>query len=106
MAQESHPDSLWQATAPPAPSLPELGSDIETEVAAIIGSGYTGLAAARHLLRAAVSCVVVEANDVGWGGSGRNGGFAVPRFKKGFAALDRAGLRRRGAGYQMRRDAR
>lgn len=89
MAQESHPDSLWQATAPPAPSLPELGSDIETEVA-IVGGGYTGLAAARHLLRAAVPCVVVEANDVGWGASGRNGGFAVPRFKKGFAALDRA----------------
>ena len=88
MAQESHPDSLWQATAPPAPNLPELRSDIETE-GAIIGSGYTGVAAARHLLRAAVPCVVVEANDVGWGASGRNGGFAVPRFKKGFAALDR-----------------
>ena len=78
--------SLWQATAPAGPALPRFRGDLNTDVA-IVGAGFTGLAAARHLLRAGTGCVVLEANDVGWGASGRNAGFLVPRYKRGFAAL-------------------
>lgn len=41
----------------------------------IIGGGFTGLSAALHLARGGAQVVVLEANRVGWGASGRNGGF-------------------------------
>ncbi|MCR4282715.1 MAG: FAD-binding oxidoreductase [Bauldia sp.] len=41
---------------------------------AIVGGGYTGLSAALHLAEAGVDVVVLEAERVGWGASGRNGG--------------------------------
>ena len=83
-----HPNSVWLTTAHPALELPKLESDLQTDVA-IIGAGYTGLSAAHHLSRAGVACVVLEANDVGWGGSGRNGGMAVLRYKTSWGALAR-----------------
>ena len=83
-----HPQSLWFSTANPAPPLAPLHGDVQTDYA-IIGAGYTGLAAAHHLTRAGAACVVLEANDAGWGASGRNGGMAVLRYKKSWAALGR-----------------
>src|SRR5688500_8414375 len=83
-----HPKSVWVTTANAAPQLPQLDRDIQTDIA-IIGGGYTGLSAAHHLARAGVACVVLEANDVGWGGSGRNGGMAVLRYKTSWASLAR-----------------
>ena len=53
---------------------PVLKGDVTCDVV-IVGAGFTGLSAAYHLARAGVSVVVVEANAVGWGASGRNGGF-------------------------------
>jgi glycine/D-amino acid oxidase-like deaminating enzyme len=71
-------DSLWRATARPGPPAPALAADVEAEVA-IIGGGYTGLSAALHLARDhGISAVVLEASAIGWGASGRNGGFCVP----------------------------
>jgi len=83
-----HPNSLWLTTANPAPQLTRLDRDLQTDVA-IVGAGYTGLAAAHHLARAGVACTVLEANDVGWGGSGRNGGMAVLRYKTAWSGLAR-----------------
>ena len=40
----------------------------------IIGGGYTGLSSAIHLRKAGYSVALLEANKVGWGASGRNGG--------------------------------
>src|SRR5687768_1805912 len=83
-----HPPSVWLSTANPAPQLPQLESDDQTDFA-IIGAGYTGLAAAHHLARMGRACVVLEANDVGWGASGRNGGMAVLRYKTPWSRLAR-----------------
>jgi gamma-glutamylputrescine oxidase len=82
----SHPASVWVSTANPPPSLPALADDVDTDVA-IVGGGFTGLAAAHHLRKAGIECTVLEANDAGWGASGRNGGMAVARFKKPFSTL-------------------
>lgn len=56
----------------PQARLP-LAGDCRVEVA-VIGGGYTGLSAALHLAQAGLRVAVFEANRVGWGASGRNGG--------------------------------
>ena len=84
---QPHPASIWVTTAQQSASaLPRLAGELQTEIA-IIGAGFTGLSTAYHLARAGVACAVLEANDVGWGASGRNGGMAVLRYKKPWAAL-------------------
>jgi glycine/D-amino acid oxidase-like deaminating enzyme len=64
---------LWAATAPSKPALSSLENDQTTDVA-IIGGGYTGLSAALHLAKAGKECMVLEAEDIGHGGAGRNVG--------------------------------
>ena len=53
---------------------PPVQSDMYCDVA-IVGGGFTGISAALHLAEAGVNAVVLESNYVGWGASGRNGGF-------------------------------
>ena len=69
----SHAPSLYAATADAGLSFPPLTESVRADVA-IIGGGYTGLSAALHLAEAGVDVVVLEAERVGWGASGRNGG--------------------------------
>ncbi len=69
--------ALWAKTAPPAPPVPPLEDDVSADVA-IVGAGYCGLSAALHLAEAGRSVVVVEAEEPGFGGSGRNNGHCVP----------------------------
>ena len=64
---------LWEKTAPPAPKTDRLQGDIAVDVA-VIGAGYTGLSAALHLAEAGTKVAVVDAVEIGFGGSGRNVG--------------------------------
>lgn len=64
---------LWDATAPAGPKLESLQGLHQTDVA-IIGGGYTGLSAALHLAKMGRKSVVLEAEDIGFGGAGRNVG--------------------------------
>ena len=86
MPSTQHPDSYWVETGNPAPVLPAISGDRTADVV-IIGAGFTGLSAAYHLSQAGIDAIVVEAEDVGWGASGRNGGMLPPRYKKGFASI-------------------
>lgn len=52
---------------------PCLSGPVSADVA-VIGAGYTGCSAALHLALAGVSPVVLEANEIGFGGAGRNVG--------------------------------
>lgn len=65
---------LWQLTSAEAP--PEsrrLNSEVQTRVC-IIGGGITGLSTAVHLQEMGVASCILEADEVGAGGSGRNVG--------------------------------
>ncbi|TCK31445.1 glycine/D-amino acid oxidase-like deaminating enzyme [Ancylobacter aquaticus] len=75
--------SLWQATSVARPAFGRLSGDQSFDVA-IIGGGYTGLSSARYLSKAGLSPVVIEANCIGWGASGRNGGVVSGKFRIGF----------------------
>jgi gamma-glutamylputrescine oxidase len=56
-----------------------LASDVTVD-AAIIGGGITGVSAALHLAERGYSVALLEAQDIGWGASGRNGGQVLPGF--------------------------
>ncbi|MFM9112515.1 MAG: NAD(P)/FAD-dependent oxidoreductase, partial [Actinomycetota bacterium] len=66
---------VWQEGIVRMPR-PRLVSDVDVDVA-IVGGGYTGLWTAYYLgeLDPTLTIAVVEANHVGFGGSGRNGGW-------------------------------
>jgi gamma-glutamylputrescine oxidase len=68
-----HAPSLYAARADGTLAFPALAGATRADVA-IIGGGYTGLSAALHLAEAGVDVVLLEAERVGWGASGRNGG--------------------------------
>lgn len=72
MTQEK-PVSLWGDTAQELGGMQDdLGSDVVD--LAVVGGGYTGLSTALHAAEAGLSVQVIEAEEVGHGGSGRNVG--------------------------------
>lgn len=76
-ACHAYPSSYWAAITPQRIQFPKLQADMDTPVA-IIGGGFTGLSAALTLLKYNQPFVLLEANDIGWGASGRNAGFVLP----------------------------
>lgn len=53
----------------------------------IVGSGLTGLSAARQLAFAGLQVAVLEANTIGWGASSRNGGMVLPGYQQGLKTV-------------------
>lgn len=78
-----HTESYWAATAGESPGDDgPLEGNIDVDIA-IVGAGYTGLSTAYHLAKdQGIKAVVLEANRVGWGCSGRNGGHIRPTIGK------------------------
>ncbi|MBN2114136.1 MAG: FAD-dependent oxidoreductase [Acidimicrobiia bacterium] len=72
--------SYWLSTRPYQPG-PALAGDLEADVA-IIGAGYTGLTSAYFLKEAepGLRVALLEADVVGSGASGRNGGFSMTKI--------------------------
>ncbi|MBY8977879.1 FAD-binding oxidoreductase [Rhodobacteraceae bacterium NNCM2] len=68
-----HANSWYAASAGVMPDHPKLEGEVRADVC-IVGGGYAGLSAALHLAERGIDVVLVEANRVGWGASGRNGG--------------------------------
>ncbi|MEK0163108.1 FAD-binding oxidoreductase [Phaeobacter sp. A36a-5a] len=69
----TYPDSWYAATATPLAPFAPLTGDARADVC-VVGGGYTGLSAALHLADSGRSVILLEANRVGFGASGRNGG--------------------------------
>lgn len=65
--------SLWDLTAGENDIATEMQGDISTELA-IVGGGFTGLSTALHAAERGIDCHVLEARQIGYGGSGRNVG--------------------------------
>src|SRR5437773_11774634 len=78
-----HVHSYWAATVGPGPdNVRPLPGDRTVEVA-VIGGGYTGLSAAYRLAGThGIETLVLEANRIGWGARGRNGGIWCITFGK------------------------
>src|SRR5687768_4915823 len=72
-------DSYYSRTRRPAPRRPALSGAVDVDVA-IVGGGLAGLTAAIELVRAGRRVAVLEAERIGWGASGRNGGFVGPGY--------------------------
>jgi L-pipecolate oxidase len=70
---------VWEGTAPPPPPTRPLEGPLDTDVA-IVGGGYTGLSTALHLTEAGSPPVLLEAQEPGWGASGRNTGWLEPNW--------------------------
>ncbi|WP_159947640.1 FAD-binding oxidoreductase [Rhizobium sp. 18065] len=71
--------TLWYATAVPAVKTETLGRSVKADVC-IVGAGYAGLTTALELAKAGVRVVVLEREEAGFGGSGRNAGHCTPTF--------------------------
>lgn len=72
----AYPPSWYAASAAPLPPQPRLEGELQADVC-ILGAGYTGLSAALELAEAGYRVIVLEAERIGWGASGRNGGQAI-----------------------------
>lgn len=79
-------DSLWAATAAPARAFARLDRDARADVV-VIGAGYTGLSAALHLAAGGEQPIVIDANRIGWGASGRNGGVVSAKFRASYQGI-------------------
>ncbi|MFT5721594.1 MAG: gamma-glutamylputrescine oxidase [Motiliproteus sp.] len=73
MGLKGYESSFYVDSANDKQEYPALEGEQEADVC-IIGGGYTGLSAALHLAEQGYSVVLLEAEKVGWGASGRNGG--------------------------------
>jgi glycine/D-amino acid oxidase-like deaminating enzyme len=76
--------SYWLAASPAGPVRPPLAGGTTADVA-IVGAGFTGLWAALALLDTdpSLRVVVLEQETVGFGASGRNGGFCQASLTHG-----------------------
>lgn len=69
-------DSYYAATAPRTLGFPALEGRVDCDVA-VVGGGLAGLSAAIELADLGFEVVLLEARQVGYGASGRNGGQAL-----------------------------
>lgn len=68
-----HTGSYYAASVAPEPARASLDTAISADVC-IIGGGFTGVNTALELAERGMSVVLLEAQRIGWGASGRNGG--------------------------------
>lgn len=73
MANNYRDNNLWNATASAPVETAVLDENLSVDLV-IVGGGFTGLSAALHAARKGASVCLLEAEEIGFGGSGRNVG--------------------------------
>jgi gamma-glutamylputrescine oxidase len=98
-------DSYYSSTVSPGAPRASLEADIDTDVC-VVGGGLAGLATALGLSERGVRVVVLEARQVGWGASGRNGGFVGSGYSlPPDRLIARVGLQHARELYKLTQDA-
>src|SRR5580692_6291874 len=69
----------WDGVDVPQPAPAPLPATVDV---AVVGAGYTGLAAALEIARGGRHVIVLDREDIGAGASSRNGGMAHPGGKR------------------------
>ena len=88
MPKSAYLNSWYAATANPHPRHPALEGELSCDVC-VVGGGYTGLMTALELAEHGFDVVLLEAQRVGWGASGRNGGQVITGYNKPMATIER-----------------
>jgi gamma-glutamylputrescine oxidase len=88
MSGDTKIDSWYESTAETATSYPRLEGEISADVG-VIGAGYTGLSTAIHLAERGYRVGLLEAEHIGWGASGRNGGLICSGQRVDMLAIER-----------------
>lgn len=88
MNRPAYVDSYYAATAHPAPERPALQGAVDCDVC-VVGGGIAGCSAALHLAERGYRVVLLEAQRIGWGASGRSGAQALPGIAAGQEKLER-----------------
>ena len=84
----SYRDTYYTRTMEPSLDAAPLTDRIEAEVC-IIGGGIAGISCAYELIKAGRAVVLLEADQIAWGASGRNGGVVGPGFAADGAAIEK-----------------
>ena len=87
MTGEPHSASYYAATRNDLTERPALRGDLEADVC-VVGGGFTGVSTALNLAERGYDVVLLEANRIGWGASGRNGGQVCSGFSAGMDAIE------------------
>jgi len=93
---QEHTHSFYAASVNTTTAYPSLTGDQRADVV-VVGGGFSGVNTALELAERGFDVALVEANRIGWGATGRNGGQVIggightpERFKK---AIGEAGIR-------------
>lgn len=83
----AHVESWYASSTPGAPPRPPLEGEHEADVC-VIGGGIAGCSAALHLAERGYRVILLEAELVGWGASGRSGAQAITGVACGQSKLE------------------
>ncbi len=98
-------DCHYARTRADRSACPFLAGPLSVETA-IVGGGLAGLTVAFELARRGRSVALIEGHRIGWGASGRNGGFCAPGFATGIDGIAaRAGNETARELYALSREA-
>jgi len=79
MNPENHTNSYYANSIKEETNYPVLEEDLTTDIC-IVGGGFSGVSAGLHLSELGYKVVIIEANKIGWGATGRNGGEIIGGF--------------------------
>lgn len=88
MQQQEHAETYYAATVNDRTAYPPLQGERKADVC-VVGGGLTGVSAALNLAERGYRVVLLEANRIAWGASGRNGGQVCSGYSCGMEKIEK-----------------